>query len=520
MTNKAIIYARVSSKEQETGGFSIPAQLDFLRNYAQQKGFDIIKTFTESVSAKDKNSRIEYDNMIKFARAQKGGCHILVEKTDRLLRNEFNSAEIIELARTTDISVHLAKESLVLDKNSPPTTFFIFTMFSANSSLYPRNLSNEVKKGMNKKAELGFYPGKTPVGYKNIRIGKQPPQIVVDEEKAPFVIKAFELYSTGNYSFSQIAEILSKENFKMRSRLVKKNNIDVILKNPFYTGDFLYKGMYYSGKHTPLISKELFFQCKKIMEQGKTPYKNKYEFLFNNIIQCADCGQYLTADIKKGKYVYYRCFGNKNNDFRCKTKLLPQTKVEEAVIECLNNIHITQEQKSELLAKIKMCFKSDSQNFANLFEKNSKKIIELKNKIDKLYTDKLDGIIPNEFFIEKYNSWSAEVSQLNEQNNSLMQDADDIIQKCELILELLNQAPSLYLRLDYDNKRLLLKTLFSHFSWDGETLTLHTKKVFELLFKHNFSKMVGDIGQISKFKKDINSENIVLFKNIKKLLVA
>lgn len=71
MSTNAIIYARVSSKEQETGGYSIPAQIDFLTNYAKQKSFNIIKTFTESVSAKDKNCRVEYDNMIAFAKKTK-----------------------------------------------------------------------------------------------------------------------------------------------------------------------------------------------------------------------------------------------------------------------------------------------------------------------------------------------------------------------------------------------------------------------------------------------------------------
>ncbi len=33
----AVIYARVSSKDQEREGYSIPAQLKFLRDYAQKE---------------------------------------------------------------------------------------------------------------------------------------------------------------------------------------------------------------------------------------------------------------------------------------------------------------------------------------------------------------------------------------------------------------------------------------------------------------------------------------------------
>ena len=39
----AVMYVRVSSKEQEVGHFSIPAQIDFLQQYAKNKGFKIIK---------------------------------------------------------------------------------------------------------------------------------------------------------------------------------------------------------------------------------------------------------------------------------------------------------------------------------------------------------------------------------------------------------------------------------------------------------------------------------------------
>lgn len=40
---KVVIYARVSSDEQERDGFSIPAQLDLLKNYAKKNNFEIVK---------------------------------------------------------------------------------------------------------------------------------------------------------------------------------------------------------------------------------------------------------------------------------------------------------------------------------------------------------------------------------------------------------------------------------------------------------------------------------------------
>ena len=51
-TRKAVIYARVSSKEQEREGFSIPAQLDLLRQYAIKNNYTVVKEFEDVETAK------------------------------------------------------------------------------------------------------------------------------------------------------------------------------------------------------------------------------------------------------------------------------------------------------------------------------------------------------------------------------------------------------------------------------------------------------------------------------------
>ncbi len=60
---KAIILARVSSKDQEEGQ-SIPAQVRRLKEYAERRKIEIEKVFqiTESSS---KNARKQFDEIIK-----------------------------------------------------------------------------------------------------------------------------------------------------------------------------------------------------------------------------------------------------------------------------------------------------------------------------------------------------------------------------------------------------------------------------------------------------------------------
>jgi site-specific DNA recombinase len=46
-----VVYARVSSKEQEVEGFSIPAQLELLRDYACKQGMKAVQEFVDVESA-------------------------------------------------------------------------------------------------------------------------------------------------------------------------------------------------------------------------------------------------------------------------------------------------------------------------------------------------------------------------------------------------------------------------------------------------------------------------------------
>lgn len=68
--NKAVIYARVSSREQEKEGYSVPAQLKTLREYAETKGFQVVQEFTDNETAKQAG-RTNFGEMLKFLKKTK-----------------------------------------------------------------------------------------------------------------------------------------------------------------------------------------------------------------------------------------------------------------------------------------------------------------------------------------------------------------------------------------------------------------------------------------------------------------
>src|SRR5262245_57631255 len=82
----ALFYARVSSRDQEKEGFSIPAQLKLLRDYAQVNNLVLVREFVDVETAKQ-TGRTGFGEMVDFLRETPSCRDVLVEKTDRLYRN-------------------------------------------------------------------------------------------------------------------------------------------------------------------------------------------------------------------------------------------------------------------------------------------------------------------------------------------------------------------------------------------------------------------------------------------------
>src|SRR5258708_39293040 len=101
-----VLYVRVSSKDQEAEGFSIPAQVRLLREYAASKGFVVLEVFVDVETAKA-SGRTHFSEMLAFLKKHQASCRtILVEKTDRLYRNLKDWVTLDEL----DVEIHFVKE--------------------------------------------------------------------------------------------------------------------------------------------------------------------------------------------------------------------------------------------------------------------------------------------------------------------------------------------------------------------------------------------------------------------------
>ena len=208
---EAVLYARVSTPEQEREGYSIPAQVKLLEDYATLNGIAIVSSHVD-VETSRKSGRTAFGNMLRYLRRHPEVRIILVEKTDRLYRNLKDWATIDYLG----VEVHFVKENVVMSDGCRSSEKFVHGIKVLMAKAYIDNLSEETHKGMIEKAQQGHWPSCAPIGYCNVRDGEGRNVIVVDPEAGPIVTRLFDWYATGLNSSKEVTVMARNAGMRYR----------------------------------------------------------------------------------------------------------------------------------------------------------------------------------------------------------------------------------------------------------------------------------------------------------------
>ena len=477
---KAVIYARVSSKEQEKG-YSIPAQLKFLKDYSEKNFFEVVEIYSEAETAK-KAGRKEFNEMIRFLKKHPDIKIILAEKTDRIYRN---LKDYITLDDFKGLEVHLVKENMIISDNSSSHEKFIHAIKVLMAKNYIDNLGEEAHKGQIEKAEEGIYPNKAPVGYKNIVDLTGRHIIEVDKERAKYIKKVFELYATGDYSAVRINKILFEEGFKTpRGNKYSKATIERILRNRFYIGQFEFSGkIYENATHEPLIDFDLFNIVRNRLNGHNKARSHNVTFPYANMIECGHCGGKLSAELKKGKYIYYHCNGLKDSDCK-RSSYINQNDIDAAIEEFIKRLKLDRQTINTILDAVKEIHTKKCSYDQETAETINKQIQVLSKRIEHAYIDKADGNIPEDFWRENYHKWHAQKDELYEKLKRVNNAGLKYYESCELILKFCEDAPSLFMSANDEDKRTIINIVFANLKYKDRKLLLEPFSVFYDILKY------------------------------------
>jgi DNA invertase Pin-like site-specific DNA recombinase len=487
---QAVIYARVSSKEQEKEGFSIPAQLKLLKEYADANSLLIAQEYVDVETAKQ-TGRAAFGEMVAYLKAHPSVRVMLVEKTDRLYRNLKDWVTVDEL----DVELHFPKEGVVLSRESRSSEKFMHGIKVLMAKNYIDNLSEEARKGMQEKAEQGIWPTKTPLGYRNITGPDGKKVIATNPTIAPLIAKLFEWYARGDISVKEAARKAHAAGlvYPRSGAKVPVSTIHTILRNRLYTGSFEWNGKLYQGKHEPLISVELWDRVQGLLDGrfAKKAKRGKHDFAFSGLIACAKCGCAVVGEIKKERYVYYHCTGYadkcQGNPVSCRRKYVREEELEWQFTELLGQLKFDEEVLEWVRDALHASHADERREHEEAIRRLQAEYKRLQGRINAMYVDKLDGLVDAGFFEKMSNQWR------EEQNRCLReigrhQEADKAYMDEGIqLLELARNAQRLFSKQEPREKRRLLNFVLSNCAWeDGEVIATF-RQPFDLLSETTLS---------------------------------
>jgi site-specific DNA recombinase len=477
---EAVICVRVSSKDQEEEGFSIQAQLRLLREYAANQRMVIGKEFVDVESAKE-GDRNGFSQMVQYLTSPRATCRtILVEKTDRLYRNPKDWVTLDEL----DVEIHFVKENRIISRESRSSEKFMHGMHVLMAKHYIDNLSEETRKGMLEKARSGIYPSYAPLGYRNTEGPGGKRIIVPDGQTSLIVQELYKRFAPGTLSLEALAAELRGEEVTLRGRPLGKSLVHQILRKRLYMGEFDWDGVTYQGSHEPLVTRECWEQVQQVLDQraeNKTR-KVKHDFAFTGLVHCGHCGCHLVGELKKGRYVYYHCTGNRG---KCPEPYTRQEKLSSEFGQILEELVIPPAVLDWLQSEVAESDRSEQATRQQAIQRLHVRHDQVQTRLETMYVDKLEGRITPEFYDRQAEAWRKEQQTIFRNIQEIQKAAPAQVDQAVDALELTSRACRLFREQTAVEQRRLLRLLVKEATWLDGGLRTSLFEPFEILRRSN-----------------------------------
>ncbi len=402
----------------------------------------------------------------------------LVEKTDRLYRNLRDGVTPHEF----DIDVHLVKEGVILSPDSKSSEKFMHGIKVLMAKNYIDNLSEESRKGMLEKAEQGIWPSMAPLGYRNVMGPNGKKIIEVDSVTAPGVTRLFEWYATGLYSVKEAGKKARAMGMAYRKsgRPLGASTVHKILRSRIYTGEFEWAGRRYQGSHQPLVSLDLWEKVQQVLD-GRHHTRDQHKekgFIFPGLIRCGHWGGMLVGDIKKQKYIYYRCSRYKGN---CKEPYVRQEKLLDQFTDIIAQVSMTPQMYQWLGRALKENSDLVETEHARVLDRLRRDQDDIRERMKQAYLDHVDGKLDESLFARISADYREDLKGLSREFERLSEADHAYIDDGIALLGIARDARRMFAQADIAGKRNILHHLLSNCSYSDGQLTAIFRKPFDII---------------------------------------
>ena len=457
MNNKRVAcYVRVST-ENQLENYSIDEQIDRLTAYCKAKDYTNVKFYTDGGYSGGNINRPALKNMISDI--ENGKIHIvIVYKLDRLSRSQKDTLLLIEDTFTKNNVGFIS-----MNENFDTTTPFgkaMIGILSVFAQLEKDQITERFTMGRIGRAKSGLYHGGStiPTGYDYVD-GK----LVINEYEALQVRELFDLFNSGK-SILSIQKYMSSKYTTKHGAWSSESLVRKILKNPLYIGKVKFKGEYYDGIHTPIISKDVFDLANNLLNSvertngytsfQKTPFKANN--LLTSIIYCKRCGARFS-----GEHGNYTCYSRSKNSKRqikdpnCKNKKWKISELDDIVIDYISSLEFENIETNTTVSNT---------NTSTI----NRRLKEIDQQIERMIDLFQVSNIPIDQIQKRVDSLTKEKETLNES----LSNHDD-----KLSISAANSIKEKFLDLkesgSLEEKRLLINRIIKRIDIDGEDVDIH-----------------------------------------------
>jgi site-specific DNA recombinase len=481
---KAVLLARVSTKRQELEGLSLEEiQLPEMREYAEVNDFEIVKEYVFSESA-DRGIRLKFNEMMDFVKKHKDIEAVIAYRVDRATRNFADAVMMDNLRLEYDKELHFVHDRLVITKQSVgrDITDWDTKVYLAKQLI--NRLKEDAHNTRYSKLRDGELPGPAPYGYKNVDLDKRNKSVIPVPFKANIVLKCYELYATGTFSYKSLAKRVKQE----YGVHMPWSSFGTMLKNRFYIGEIYDKATdnYFPHSYDQIVPYDLYWQVQDMIA-GHGKQKIKYAglpFTYRGLMHCKQCGCAITPEQKTKKqkngnehhYVYYHCTGKRGKHKNL--EWLEEGQIDEVMGQLFNECKIPKTEIPRLEQTLKEAHGGKVKFNREQVSYFNKEIAKLQKRIETAYEDKCDGSITQAEYDKLRLKWRSQ-QKLFERKLARLSQTDELYYiTVAYLLEIASKGKELFQHAQPSEKRELIGLLGQNLLLDGNKVQITLYKPF------------------------------------------
>ena len=451
------MYIRLSREDgDKQESESIGNQRNILQRYVKENNLNFIREYVDDGVSGTTFDRPGFCEMIQDIENQNINM-VITKDLSRLGRDYIKTGFYIEDYFPKN-NVRYVAITDGIDTYMDSTNNDITPFKAIMNDMYAKDISKKIRSVYKEKQKSGEYLCSIPAyGYKKHPTIKN--KLIIDEQVRDIIEKIFDMYANGHGSveiFLNSNQYLSPTGYRKTGIVQDENKTQYnwnevtlcnILKNEVYIGNTIqnkksvisYKvkkirtvekenQIRVNNTHESIIDKDIFERVQCIIEKRGTNTKLKYDYLLRGLLYCYHCKRKLQIVLKKNSkrnaksHPYITCSDAKERG--CYPLNMNYEKFEKHIIYILKKICQIYANK-KIFYSVYEKYQNKTLDIREGYKKKikqiDKNILDINNNLDKMYMDKLIGVLQEEDYIRVSQKFNFEKAKLNEQKNELEQ---------------------------------------------------------------------------------------------------